>query len=327
MRRRACDGCVCPGSFDPVTNGHLDVIERASALSTRSRSRYSINKTKAALFTVDERLEMLREATAHLGNVGVDSLHGLLVDYCRDHDIPAIVKGLRAVGDFDYELQMAQMNHGWRASRRCSSRRTRHTVPRRRAWSRRSRVRRRRVGARARTACNRQLIDGWPRSRPTRADRSTDANRRPPGDRTRGRARQARRAQPPSSRAPARCRCRRPASSTAARCWPCSTRCGPQLPEEFDEAERILRRARRRARPGAAPRPTEIVAEAHEERMRLVSQTEVYAQAQREAGRIRGEAARGGRPHAATRPTTTSTASSRASRSPSQDPRGRASRS
>ena len=70
-----------------------------------------INKQKSSLFTLDERIEMLTEATAHLPNVSVDSFYGLLVDYCRDHNVNAIVKGLRAVSDFDYELQMAQMNY------------------------------------------------------------------------------------------------------------------------------------------------------------------------------------------------------------------------
>lgn len=102
---------VCPGSFDPVTNGHLDVFERAAALFDHVTVGVLINKTKASLFTVDERIEMLRESLAPFPNVTVDSFHGLLVDYCQVHGIQAIVKGLRAVSDFDYELQMAQMNH------------------------------------------------------------------------------------------------------------------------------------------------------------------------------------------------------------------------
>ncbi len=102
---------VCPGSFDPVTNGHLDVFVRASEIFDQVVVGVLINKTKSSLFTVDERIEMLREVVAPYPNVVVDSFHGLLVDYCRDNDIPAIVKGLRAVSDFDYELQMAQMNH------------------------------------------------------------------------------------------------------------------------------------------------------------------------------------------------------------------------
>ena len=102
---------VCPGSFDPVTNGHLDVFVRASEIFDQVVVGVLINKTKSSLFTVDVRIEMLREVVAPYPNVVVDSFHGLLVDYCRENDIPAIVKGLRAVSDFDYELQMAQMNH------------------------------------------------------------------------------------------------------------------------------------------------------------------------------------------------------------------------
>lgn len=102
---------VCPGSFDPVTMGHLDVFERASRMSDQVIVAVLINKKKSSLFTLEERIEMLTEATAHLPNVSVDSFYGLLVDYCRDHNVNAIVKGLRAVSDFDYELQMAQMNY------------------------------------------------------------------------------------------------------------------------------------------------------------------------------------------------------------------------
>jgi pantetheine-phosphate adenylyltransferase len=101
---------VCPGSFDPVTNGHVDVINRAAALYDELVVAVLVNPGKAGLFTVDERMELLRDAVAHLPNVTVDSFQGLLVDYCRSHDLPVIVKGLRAVSDFEYELQMAQMN-------------------------------------------------------------------------------------------------------------------------------------------------------------------------------------------------------------------------
>ncbi|MCW2776700.1 MAG: pantetheine-phosphate adenylyltransferase [Frankiales bacterium] len=103
---------VCPGSFDPVTLGHLDIVGRASAIYDEVTVAVLVNKKKSSLFTVEERIELLREVTAHYGNVVVDSFHGLLVDYCRTKDIPVIVKGLRAISDFDYELQMAQMNHG-----------------------------------------------------------------------------------------------------------------------------------------------------------------------------------------------------------------------
>ena len=103
--------CVCPGSFDPVTNGHLDVVERASRLYDEVTVAVLVNTSKAGLFEVPERIEMLQEVTAGLGNVKVDSFQGLLVDYCRERDIPVVVKGLRAVSDFDYELQMSQMNN------------------------------------------------------------------------------------------------------------------------------------------------------------------------------------------------------------------------
>ncbi len=102
---------VCPGSFDPVTNGHLDVISRASRLFDEVVVAVLINQAKKGLFSVEERTDMLRDATKEFGNVEVESFEGLIVDFCRRRDIPAIVKGLRAVSDFDYELQMAQMNH------------------------------------------------------------------------------------------------------------------------------------------------------------------------------------------------------------------------
>jgi pantetheine-phosphate adenylyltransferase len=101
---------VCPGSFDPPTNGHLDVISRTASLFDEVVVAVLVNKSKKGMFTVDERMAMLTEITAEYPNVRVDSFHGLLVDYCRTHDIKAIVKGLRVVTDFDYELQMAQMN-------------------------------------------------------------------------------------------------------------------------------------------------------------------------------------------------------------------------
>ena len=102
---------VCPGSFDPVTNGHLDIISRASRLYDEVVVAVLINITKKSLFTVEERIEMLREVTAQYGNIRVDSFHGLMVDFCETNGISAVVKGLRAVSDFDYEMQMAQMNY------------------------------------------------------------------------------------------------------------------------------------------------------------------------------------------------------------------------
>ena len=101
---------VCPGSFDPITYGHLDIIERASGQFDEVIVAVLANRTKASLFTVEERMEMIRQTTSKFPNVKVDSWHGLLVDFCKENSIQAIVKGLRAVTDFDYELQMAQVN-------------------------------------------------------------------------------------------------------------------------------------------------------------------------------------------------------------------------
>ena len=105
MRRAAC-----PGSFDPVTNGHIDIISRASTLFDEVVVAVGINQAKKRLFTPEERIGMLTEACAGFSNVRIDSFDGLLTDFCREQDAVAIVKGLRAVSDFDYELQMAQMN-------------------------------------------------------------------------------------------------------------------------------------------------------------------------------------------------------------------------
>jgi pantetheine-phosphate adenylyltransferase len=102
---------VCPGSFDPVTNGHLDIVGRASKLYDEVTVAVLVNRSKRSLFSLEERMEMLRETTASYGNVVVEAFEGLLVDFCKARNIPVIVKGLRAVSDFDYELQMAQMNH------------------------------------------------------------------------------------------------------------------------------------------------------------------------------------------------------------------------
>jgi pantetheine-phosphate adenylyltransferase len=102
---------VCPGSYDPATNGHLDIIERAANQFDELVVAVLINKAKSYMFEVEDRMAMLEEITEHLSNIRIDSWHGLLVDYCRSNDIGTIVKGLRAVSDFDYELQMAQMNY------------------------------------------------------------------------------------------------------------------------------------------------------------------------------------------------------------------------
>jgi pantetheine-phosphate adenylyltransferase len=101
---------VCPGSFDPITYGHLDIIERASRHFDEVIVAVLENRTKSSLFTVDERISMISEVTKKFSNVRIDSWSGLLVDYCKSNSVQSIVKGLRAVSDFDYELQMAQVN-------------------------------------------------------------------------------------------------------------------------------------------------------------------------------------------------------------------------
>ena len=105
--RTAC----CPGTYDPVTNGHLDIVARATTCFDRVVVAVLINPAKQPLFTLEERVAMLKEATVGMATVEVDAFSGLLVDYARARDVAAIVKGLRAVSDFDYELQMAQMNY------------------------------------------------------------------------------------------------------------------------------------------------------------------------------------------------------------------------
>jgi pantetheine-phosphate adenylyltransferase len=101
---------LCPGSFDPVTHGHLDVIGRAARLFDEVVVGVGVNPSKSRLFSPEERLDMLRRACADWDNVRVAGFTGLLTDFCVDQGVDAIVKGLRAVSDFDYELQMAQMN-------------------------------------------------------------------------------------------------------------------------------------------------------------------------------------------------------------------------
>jgi pantetheine-phosphate adenylyltransferase len=108
--RAAGRRAVCPGSFDPVTNGHLDIVERAASLFDEVVVAVGINQSKRRLFSADERMAMLTRAVGHLPNVRVEGFSGLLTTFCTERDIHAIVKGLRAVSDFDYELQMAQMN-------------------------------------------------------------------------------------------------------------------------------------------------------------------------------------------------------------------------
>jgi pantetheine-phosphate adenylyltransferase len=101
---------IYPGSFDPVTNGHLDLIERASKLFDRLVVAILLNPEKDPLFTVAERVEMLREVSGHLPNVEVDTFEGLLVDYARRKSARVLLRGIRAVSDYEFELQMALMN-------------------------------------------------------------------------------------------------------------------------------------------------------------------------------------------------------------------------
>lgn len=103
-------GAVCPGSFDPVTLGHLDIFERAAAQFDEVIVAILGNPNKSGMFGIDERIEMIREATAHLPNLRVEAGEGLVVDFVRARGMAAIVKGLRTGTDFEYELQMAQMN-------------------------------------------------------------------------------------------------------------------------------------------------------------------------------------------------------------------------
>ncbi|MFE3194630.1 pantetheine-phosphate adenylyltransferase [Nocardia sp. NPDC059240] len=103
-------GALCPGSFDPVTNGHLDVIARAAEQFDEVVVTVVVNPNKQGMFTVEERMELIRELTAHLPNVRVESWRGLLVDFAKQQGITAMVKGLRDFTDFSYEFQMAQMN-------------------------------------------------------------------------------------------------------------------------------------------------------------------------------------------------------------------------
>jgi pantetheine-phosphate adenylyltransferase len=101
---------LCPGTFDPVTNGHLDIIERAGRHFDAVVVAVLENPAKQPLFAAEDRVSMLKEATAHVSNVEVSTFSGLLVEYARRRGSNVIVKGLRAVSDFEYEIQMAQMN-------------------------------------------------------------------------------------------------------------------------------------------------------------------------------------------------------------------------
>lgn len=101
---------VIPGTFDPITNGHLDIIERAAKIFDVLYVAVLNNSSKKPLFTVEERMEMIKQVTAHLPNVAVESASGLTVDYAAKRGANAIVRGLRAVSDFEYEMQIASMN-------------------------------------------------------------------------------------------------------------------------------------------------------------------------------------------------------------------------
>ena len=101
---------VCPGSFDPLTFGHLDIVRRASRLFDEVIVAVGTNVSKHRLFDADERISMVGQACAELPNVSVEGFAGLVTTFCAERDATAIVKGLRAASDFDYELQMAQMN-------------------------------------------------------------------------------------------------------------------------------------------------------------------------------------------------------------------------
>lgn len=101
---------IYPGSFDPITNGHLDIITRGSKVFDKLIVGVLVNIDKVGLFSIEERVELIKRVTAHLPNVEVVSFNGLLVDLAKKHDARVILKGLRAVSDFEYEFQMALMN-------------------------------------------------------------------------------------------------------------------------------------------------------------------------------------------------------------------------
>jgi pantetheine-phosphate adenylyltransferase len=103
-------GAVCPGSFDPVTLGHIDVFERAAAQFDEVVVAVLVNPSKQGMFTTDERIELIRESTTHLPNLRAEAGSGLVVDFATSRGLTAIVKGLRTGTDFEYEIQMAQMN-------------------------------------------------------------------------------------------------------------------------------------------------------------------------------------------------------------------------
>ncbi|MGN1385131.1 MAG: pantetheine-phosphate adenylyltransferase [Bacillus sp. (in: firmicutes)] len=101
---------VCPGSFDPITNGHIDIIQRGAKVFDELYVVLLNNSSKHPLFTVDERIALIKEVTSHIPNVKVDTSQGLLVDYAKSINADAIIRGLRAVSDFEYEMQITSMN-------------------------------------------------------------------------------------------------------------------------------------------------------------------------------------------------------------------------
>ncbi|RKO63866.1 pantetheine-phosphate adenylyltransferase [Caldibacillus debilis] len=101
---------VCPGSFDPITNGHVDIIKRGARIFDRIYVCVLNNSAKKALFSVEERLKLIKDATKEIGNVHVDAYNGLLVDYAKKVNAQVILRGLRAVSDFEYEMRITAMN-------------------------------------------------------------------------------------------------------------------------------------------------------------------------------------------------------------------------
>ncbi|WP_026509274.1 MULTISPECIES: pantetheine-phosphate adenylyltransferase [unclassified Butyrivibrio] len=104
---------VYPGSFDPITLGHLDIIRRASEMFDKLVIVVSVNTAKHPLFSADERVKMIKEATSDLDNVEIDSYEGLIIDYCKENNIKILLRGLRAITDFEYELQISQTNRAF----------------------------------------------------------------------------------------------------------------------------------------------------------------------------------------------------------------------